>query len=69
MTSPIVKSLIDEQIEEIERSLGFLAFGVPFNEVIGRPRDEKVCDLPVRLGATIQGRRIDVRVRHEADAQ
>jgi hypothetical protein len=40
MTTSPVKSLIDEQIEDIERKIALLGFGLPFNEVIGRKREE-----------------------------
>ncbi|MGV6396942.1 hypothetical protein ACTUVN_002637 [Pseudomonas caspiana] len=63
MSQPIVKSLIDEQLEEVERSFAIIRFGMPFNEVIGRPREFLVSDLPKRLAATIKGGRIAVRVR------
>lgn len=63
MTTPVVKSLIDEQLEDCERRLAIIAFGLPFNEVIGRDRDFLVANLPARLGATQKGRRIAVRSR------
>jgi hypothetical protein len=63
MTTSPVKSLIDEQLDEIESKLVLLDFGLPFNEVIGRPRDTLVANLPQRLAATMKGGRIAVRVR------
>lgn len=63
MTTPIVKSLAEEQVDDIEKKIAILGFGLPFNEVIGRPRDMRVCDLPKRLAPTMKGRRIAVRVR------
>lgn len=63
MTTSPVKSLIDEQLEDIEHKLALLGFGLPFNEVIGRGREELVADLPKRLAPTMKGRRIAVRVR------
>ncbi|WP_085631512.1 hypothetical protein [Pseudomonas sp. R16(2017)] len=63
MSTAPVKTLIDEQIEDIERKIAILGFGLPFNEVIGRKREDLVADLPQRLTATMQGRRIAVRVR------
>jgi len=63
MSTPIVKSLIDEEIEAIERRLAIIAFGLPFNEVIGRGREFRVVDLPVQLATTQRGRRIAVRER------
>ncbi|WAH56581.1 hypothetical protein LZ023_26745 [Pseudomonas silvicola] len=63
MTQPIVKSLIDEQLDDIERRIAILGFGLPFNEVIGQPREMLVCDLKRRLAPSMKGRRIAVRVR------
>jgi hypothetical protein len=63
MTTPPVKSLIDEQLDEIESKLVMLGFGLPFNEVIGQPRERAVASLPQRLAATMKGGRIAVRVR------
>lgn len=63
MTTPVVKSLIDEQLEDCERRLAIIAFGLPFNEVIGRERGFLVADLPVQLAATMKGKRIAVRAR------
>lgn len=57
MTSPIVKSLIDEQLEEIERSLAILGSGLP--------RETPVAALPPKLAAAVKAGRIAVRVRHE----
>jgi hypothetical protein len=63
MTTPIVKSLIDEQMDDIERRIAILGFGLPFNEVIGRKREDLVKDLPQRLAVTMKGGRIAARVR------
>lgn len=63
MSTPPVKSLIDEQLEQIERTLAVISFGLPFNEVIGLPRDVPVASLRRKLSATMKGRRIAVRVR------
>jgi hypothetical protein len=63
MSTAPVKTLIDEQIEDIERKIALLGFGLPFNEVIGRKREELVANLPQRLAATMKGGRIAVRVR------
>jgi hypothetical protein len=63
MTTALVKTLIDEQLEDIERRIAILRFGLPFNEVIGRKREELVANLPQRLAATMKGGRIAVRVR------
>jgi hypothetical protein len=61
-TAP-VKTLIDEQLDEIESKLVLLGFGLPFNEVIGKSREVLVSSLPHRLAATMKGGRIAVRVR------
>jgi hypothetical protein len=63
MSTPLVKSLTDEQLDEIERKIALLGFGLPFNEVIGRKREDLVANLPRRLAATMKGGRIAVRVR------
>ncbi|MCE6977287.1 hypothetical protein [Pseudomonas sp. JL3] len=63
MTTSPVKTLIDEQLDEIESKLILLGFGLPFNEVIGKPREMHVANLPQRLAATMKGGRIAVRVR------
>jgi hypothetical protein len=63
MSTPIVKSLIDEQLEDVERRIAILGFGLPFNEIIGKPREMRVCDLKQRLAPSMKGRRIAVRVR------
>jgi hypothetical protein len=63
MSTPIVKSLIDEQMGDIERRIAILGFGLPFNEVIGRKREDLVKDLPQRLAVTMKGGRIAARVR------
>ncbi|KJZ41612.1 hypothetical protein [Pseudomonas fluorescens] len=63
MTTAPVKTLIDEQLDDIERKIALLGFGLPFNEVIGRKREELVVNLPQRLAPTMKGRRIAVRVR------
>lgn len=63
MSTPPVKTLIDEQIDEIESKLIMLGFGLPFNEVIGQPRERAVASLQQRLAPTMKGGRIAVRVR------
>ena len=63
MSTAQVKTLIDEQLDEIESKLVLLGFGLPFNEVIGRSREVLVASLPQRLAATMKGGRIAVRVR------
>ena len=63
MTTPILKSLADEQLDDIERRIAILGFGLPFNELIGRKREDLVRDLPQRLAPTMKGGRIAVRIR------
>ncbi|MBC3246525.1 hypothetical protein HU746_17905 [Pseudomonas lurida] len=63
MSTAPVKSLIDEQLDEVESKLIMLGFGLPFNELIGRKREDLVRDLPQRLAPTMKGGRIAVRVR------
>lgn len=63
MSTAPVKSLIDEQMEGIERRIAILGFGLPFNEVIGRKREDLVRDLPHQLSVTMKGGRIATRVR------
>jgi len=63
MTTPVVKTLIDGQLDDLERRIAILGFGLPFNEVIGRKREDLVRDLPQRLAPTMKGGRIAVRVR------
>ncbi|UDI95299.1 hypothetical protein [Pseudomonas sp. IAC-BECa141] len=63
MSTPPVKTLIDEQLDDIERRIAILGFGLPFNEVIGRKREDLVQDLPQRLSVTMKGGRIAARVR------
>ncbi|UFQ02224.1 hypothetical protein [Pseudomonas fitomaticsae] len=63
MTAPIVTTLVDEQLADIERKIAILGFGLPFNEVIGRKREDLVQDLPQRLSVTMKGGRIAARVR------
>lgn len=63
MTTPPVKTLVDEHLDDIERRIAILGFGLPFNEVIGRQPDELVASLPQRLSVTMKGGRIAVRAR------
>lgn len=63
MSTTPVKSLIDEQLDDIESKLVLFGFGLPFNELIGQPRERTVASLPKRLAATMKGGRIAVRVR------
>lgn len=63
MTTPIVTTLVDEQLADIERKIAILRFGLPFNEVIGRKREDLVSSLPQRLSVTMKGGRIAARVR------
>ncbi|QXE10692.1 MULTISPECIES: hypothetical protein [Pseudomonas] len=63
MTTPIVTTLVEEQLADIERKIALLGFGLPFNEVIGRKREDLVDNLPQRLSVTMKGGRIAVRAR------
>jgi len=63
MSTAPVKSLIEEQLDDIENKIALLGFGLPFNEVIGRKREDLVANLPQRLAPTMKGRRIAVKVR------
>lgn len=63
MSTAPVKSLIDEQLEDIEHKIALLGFGLPFNEVIGRRREDLVANLPQRLAPSMKGKQIAVRVR------
>ncbi|MCF7536199.1 hypothetical protein [Pseudomonas petrae] len=63
MSTPAYPSLIDDQIAIIDRQFAILGFGLPFNEVIGLPRETRVFDLKRRLAPSMKGRRIAVRVR------
>lgn len=55
MTTPPVKTLIDEQLDEIERSLAVIGAGIP--------RELPVAALPPQLVAAIKAGRIAVRAR------
>jgi len=63
MSTAPVKSLIDEQLDDIENKIALLGFGLPFNEVIGRKREELVSNLPQRLAPSMKGKRIAVKIR------
>ena len=63
MTTPLVKTLAHEQLDDIESRIAILGFGLPFNEVIGRKREDLVDNLPQRLSVTMKGGRIAVRAR------
>ncbi|WP_434706884.1 hypothetical protein J3Q07_08200 [Pseudomonas sp. D4-18] len=63
MSTPIVKTLNEELIDDIERRIAILGFGLPFNEVIGRKREDLVKDLNAPLSVTMKGGRIAVRAR------
>jgi hypothetical protein len=63
MSQPIVKTLIDEQLDEIEHAIAIIGFCRPFNEVIGQPREMLVCDLDSRLATTMKRGYIIVTVR------
>lgn len=59
-------TLVDEQIAVIERQFAIIRFGLPFNEVIGLPRETRVVDLKRSLAPSMKGGRISVRVRHDS---
>lgn len=63
MTTSPVKSLIDEQLESIERSLGIIEVSTQIYGLLGMSRDFRVCDLPKKMSATQKGSRIAVRAR------
>lgn len=55
MTTPPVKSIVDEQLADIERSLAVIGAGIP--------RELPVSALPPQLVAAIKAGRIAVRGR------
>ncbi|WP_431145000.1 hypothetical protein [Pseudomonas alvandae] len=55
MSTAPVKTLLDEQLEEIERSLAIVGAGIP--------RELPVAVLPPKLVAAIKSGRIAVRAR------
>lgn len=55
MSQPIVKSLIDDQIADIERSLAIIGAGLP--------REMPVAHLPPKLVEAVKAGRISVRPR------
>ncbi|MGA3827259.1 hypothetical protein [Pseudomonas chlororaphis] len=61
MSTPPVKTLIDEQIEDIERKLQIIGFVAVPEELA--PREFPVASLPQRLAPTMKGGRIAVRIR------
>jgi hypothetical protein len=63
MSTAPVKTLIDEQLDDVARRIAILGFGLPFNEVIGRKREDLVKDLNAPLSVTMKGGRIAVRAR------
>lgn len=63
MSTAPVKTLNEELIDDIERRIAILGFGLPFNEVIGRKREDLVKDLDAPLSVIMKGGRIAVRVR------
>ncbi|WP_095143278.1 MULTISPECIES: hypothetical protein [unclassified Pseudomonas] len=61
MSTAPVKSLIDEQIEDIEQKLAIIGFVSVPEELASR--EFPVALLPKRLAPTMKDRRIAVRVR------
>lgn len=55
MTTPIVKSLLDEQLADIERSLSIVSAGLP--------REIPVSALPPKLVEAVKTGRLAVRAR------
>lgn len=55
MTTPPVKNLVDEQLDEIERSLAVIGAGIP--------REFPVAALPLKLVDAIKAGRIAVRAK------
>ncbi|WP_439895278.1 hypothetical protein ACTACV_10205 [Pseudomonas syringae] len=55
MTTPVVKSLIDEQLADIERSLNIVSAGLP--------REIPVSALPPKLVEAVKTGRLAVRPR------
>ena len=55
MTTPPLKTLIDEQLDEIERSLAVIGAGLP--------RELPVSALPPKLVEAVKAGRIAVRAR------
>ena len=63
MSQAPLRLLTEQQPGNADCSVALLGFGLPFNEVIGKPRDMRVADLPRRLTATQKGKRIAVQAR------
>jgi hypothetical protein len=61
--SPTPRKAHHDPTESVSCSFARLGFGLPFNEVIGKPREMRVADLPHRLASTQKGKRIAVRAR------
>lgn len=61
MTTPLVPTLTDDQVAELPPVI--IRYGIPVHEVIGRSREVLVNALPQRLGITLKGGRVAVRVR------
>lgn len=53
MTTPMVKTLIDEQIEESIHH--FSGSSVPLHEALGLPAYINVSAMPIRIAVTLQG--------------
>lgn len=53
MTTPMVKTLIDEQIEESIHH--FSGSSVPLHEALGLPAYISVSAMPIRIAVTIHG--------------
>lgn len=66
MSTSAISQLIDDRMAMIDSKVAIIRFGIPFNEVIGLPRETRVIDLKRSLATTMKGGRISVRVRHDS---
>lgn len=64
MTTRPVKSLIDEQLEELEPVALLLAPGEDLAQRLGLPRETRLIDTPICSAMTIKSGRRYVEVRH-----
>ncbi|WP_407310274.1 hypothetical protein [Pseudomonas sp. nanlin1] len=63
MTAAALSKQAEQRPTFDEPTASVIGVGLPFNEVLGYPRHLRVADLPHRLAATMQGDRIEVRLR------
>lgn len=64
MTTRPVKSLIDEQLEELEPITLLLAPGEDLAQRLGLPRETRLIDTPICSAMTIKSGRRYLKVRH-----